>query len=102
MANSTACPIKGIAITMITMEEVDLEVSCLWTGHLKTEGNRKERPDGDFQFKMGKTTTKGRKMVQLDMAPVYHISHKYLMQHQTNVPTSWNSRGVGSAHTLKA
>ncbi len=33
---------------------------------------------------------------------VSHLFHASLMQNKTNAPTSWNSRGVGSAHTLKA
>lgn len=37
MADCTSGPIKGISVTVRTMQEVHLQVSCLWTGHLESQ-----------------------------------------------------------------
>ena len=42
MADGTACPIKRVAIPMVTMEEVHLQVCSLGAGHLEEGGVSKQ------------------------------------------------------------
>lgn len=45
MADCTSSPIKGVPITMRTMQEVHLQVSSLWTGHLERQWEEDDQCD---------------------------------------------------------